>query len=207
LKTYESNKPPSLNQIRMQVEFKSSTPPSEYPCRMLLSVEVDGRTVQCVTGPTLSSSAEYDAMKADPARMRIRDLYCGKLENIMQTVFRVTVTKPEAYDLLYPICLYSDFNYKVPNSSYNVSVTSRWSKTRNWDDIDVTDAMVTQCFQCGKVLQCNATKACGRCRMATYCDKECQLLHWDRHKEGCRRTAKMAKMAKKSAKKAALLTK
>ena len=37
------------------------------------------------------------------------------------------------------------------------------------------------CFFCGK----DGSKACGRCRHATYCSAECQRAHWPEHKNKC----------------------
>jgi hypothetical protein len=42
------------------------------------------------------------------------------------------------------------------------------------------------CYQCLKVIDCKQILQCSRCKVAQYCDAECQRLHWlSQHKEWC----------------------
>ena len=38
------------------------------------------------------------------------------------------------------------------------------------------------CFRCGKE---NCNLKCANCKVARYCSKECQKLHWKHHKKVC----------------------
>lgn len=42
------------------------------------------------------------------------------------------------------------------------------------------------CWNCGKF----GKKKCGNCRVAKYCSKECQRVHWKEHKPICRKVTK-----------------
>ncbi|SMQ53178.1 unnamed protein product [Zymoseptoria tritici ST99CH_3D7] len=43
-----------------------------------------------------------------------------------------------------------------------------------------------KCTFCGsKSRDDNVLLACGRCKSALYCDKDCQKLHWKKHKSAC----------------------
>nr|BCL66200.1 hypothetical protein [Volvox reticuliferus] len=41
------------------------------------------------------------------------------------------------------------------------------------------------CLQCGGLIP--VPKTCGNCKLATYCSRECQKQHWQRHKPKCAR--------------------
>ena len=60
------------------------------------------------------------------------------------------------------------------------------------NDTTVAKAIVKYtevCFSCQK----ETTFKCGRCKMAYYCSKECQVLHWENHKSDCKRTTTFRK--------------
>ncbi|KAJ7652471.1 hypothetical protein DFH06DRAFT_1206203, partial [Mycena polygramma] len=39
---------------------------------------------------------------------------------------------------------------------------------------------------CGNCSKASASKKCGRCKMMTYCNRECQIAHWPKHKIHCK---------------------
>ena len=53
---------------------------------------------------------------------------------------------------------------------------------------DIKQALKMQirfCAACGTVTQ--STQVCSRCKVSTYCSKECQVRHWPSHKMECRK--------------------
>ncbi|KAJ7491459.1 hypothetical protein B0H11DRAFT_2009139 [Mycena galericulata] len=39
---------------------------------------------------------------------------------------------------------------------------------------------------CGNCSKASASQKCGRCKMMTYCNRECQAAHWATHKKHCK---------------------
>ncbi|KAJ6583620.1 hypothetical protein DFH09DRAFT_1144756 [Mycena vulgaris] len=39
---------------------------------------------------------------------------------------------------------------------------------------------------CGNCLKASGSQKCGRCKMMTYCNRECQAAHWPTHKPHCK---------------------
>ena len=48
---------------------------------------------------------------------------------------------------------------------------------------------IRRCAACGTVTQ--STQVCSRCKVPTYCSKECQVRHWPSHKMECRKRAEV----------------
>jgi hypothetical protein len=46
-----------------------------------------------------------------------------------------------------------------------------------------TSRVMRSCITCGRI---GASQNCGRCKIATYCSKACQLQDWDSHKTPCK---------------------
>ncbi|RPA83751.1 hypothetical protein BJ508DRAFT_341341 [Ascobolus immersus RN42] len=47
----------------------------------------------------------------------------------------------------------------------------------------VPDPVERKCHQCGKILE--NIKHCPKCKVAYYCNRECQTKHWQKHKKAC----------------------
>ena len=45
-----------------------------------------------------------------------------------------------------------------------------------------------RCQNCDKSMEYKALKKCRRCKLAQYCDRDCQLEDWSEHKSYCNRT-------------------
>jgi hypothetical protein len=161
---------------------------------MEIVINVKGHKATAITGPTYHTWADYDAAKKSENSCKLRDLYEDKLDLLLETVFRQSLKKPETYDLLYPICFYHDIEYRFLADPMVILVTSKWTNVLTWDNVDIQDNMVTQCFACGEMLQCATTQSCGKCRMATYCNKECQRQDWNAHKAKCKRSERCTRM-------------
>jgi hypothetical protein len=50
-----------------------------------------------------------------------------------------------------------------------------------------------RCDACRTSREIQQLKLCGKCRAATYCNRECQRAHWSEHKQHCESIGKMTK--------------
>lgn len=57
-------------------------------------------------------------------------------------------------------------------------------------------ARTIMCFGCGKV-DLTVRRRCPACQIATYCDKNCQKAHWNRHKQYCKEMSHLKTLLKK----------
>eukprot|EP01084_Bolivina_argentea_P205931 351703_1 len=48
----------------------------------------------------------------------------------------------------------------------------------------ISSACINKCGNCSKL---SATSRCGGCKLIFYCNKQCQLTHWPKHKKMCKR--------------------
>jgi len=72
----------------------------------------------------------------------------------------------------------------------------QWSAEDMFGDVDVAnqfrdDCELSQCDKCFKQeTHIRQFKACGKCKLAVYCSRECQAAHWSVHKKYCKRARK-----------------
>ncbi|KAG8436162.1 hypothetical protein GDO86_007314 [Hymenochirus boettgeri] len=61
------------------------------------------------------------------------------------------------------------------------SQAKRWTQTYNMDVMETLIPDKRKCSSCGS----EATKRCSRCQTEWYCNRECQVKHWQKHKKAC----------------------
>ncbi|KAM4722818.1 zinc finger MYND domain-containing protein 10 [Rhinophrynus dorsalis] len=61
------------------------------------------------------------------------------------------------------------------------SQAQRWAQTYNMDVMENLVPDKPKCGLCGS----EATKRCSRCQSEWYCNRECQVKHWNKHKKAC----------------------
>ncbi|XP_075039977.1 zinc finger MYND domain-containing protein 10 [Mixophyes fleayi] len=57
----------------------------------------------------------------------------------------------------------------------------RWAQTYNMDVMETLVPDKPKCGSCGA----EASKRCSRCQGEWYCDRQCQVKHWEKHKKTC----------------------
>uniref|UniRef100_A0A8C5PJF8 Zinc finger MYND domain-containing protein 10 n=1 Tax=Leptobrachium leishanense TaxID=445787 RepID=A0A8C5PJF8_9ANUR len=57
----------------------------------------------------------------------------------------------------------------------------RWAQTYNMDVMETLVPDKPKCGSCGS----EAAKRCSRCQNEWYCNRECQVKHWQKHKKAC----------------------
>ncbi|XP_072276450.1 zinc finger MYND domain-containing protein 10 [Pyxicephalus adspersus] len=57
----------------------------------------------------------------------------------------------------------------------------RWAQTYNMDVMETLVPDKPKCGACGA----EASKRCSRCQSEWYCDRQCQVKHWQKHKKAC----------------------
>ncbi|KAK8805479.1 hypothetical protein WA158_002135 [Blastocystis sp. Blastoise] len=87
---------------------------------------------------------------------------------------------------------------QVKEASSTIVSDTKKSTTATGDEgeIDTIDSN-HMCGNCGKK---NAHYQCSRCKSAYYCDRDCQLKHWNKHKNICQTIAKQLKYSTPSPK-------
>ncbi|XP_053544976.1 zinc finger MYND domain-containing protein 10 [Bombina bombina] len=61
------------------------------------------------------------------------------------------------------------------------SQAQRWAQTYNMDVMETLVPDKPKCGLCGS----EAAKRCSRCQSEWYCNRECQVKHWQKHKKSC----------------------
>ncbi|XP_073447742.1 zinc finger MYND domain-containing protein 10 isoform X1 [Aquarana catesbeiana] len=72
----------------------------------------------------------------------------------------------------------------------------RWAQTYNMDVMETLVPDKPKCGACGA----EATKRCSRCQSEWYCDRQCQVKHWQKHKKACDLVSEAAKKMKEEIK-------
>ncbi|XP_068109077.1 zinc finger MYND domain-containing protein 10 isoform X2 [Hyperolius riggenbachi] len=57
----------------------------------------------------------------------------------------------------------------------------RWAQTYNMDVMETLSPDKPKCGACGA----DASKRCSRCQNEWYCNRQCQVKHWQKHKKAC----------------------
>ncbi|KAM9324363.1 zinc finger MYND domain-containing protein 10 [Gastrophryne carolinensis] len=57
----------------------------------------------------------------------------------------------------------------------------RWAQTYNMDVMETLVPDKPKCGECGA----EASKRCSRCQSEWYCNRKCQVTHWQKHKKAC----------------------
>ncbi|XP_077307639.1 zinc finger MYND domain-containing protein 10 [Lithobates pipiens] len=72
----------------------------------------------------------------------------------------------------------------------------RWAQTYNMDVMETLVPDKPKCGACGA----EASKRCSRCQGEWYCDRQCQVKHWQKHKKACDLLSEAAKKMKEEMK-------
>ena len=85
---------------------------------------------------------------------------------------------------------------KIPDDNFNGFMFCRMCKQEEANkngklvsDFDLCQKDISDylsCFNCGCYKHHSEMKRCGRCLNVCYCGKECQMQHWDIHKQKCK---------------------
>ncbi|WAR26284.1 ZMY10-like protein [Mya arenaria] len=68
-----------------------------------------------------------------------------------------------------------------PSTSDLKMQAKRWADTYNFDVMEGLLSEPPKCAKCGE----DASKRCSRCQNEWYCGRECQVTHWQKHKQAC----------------------
>lgn len=68
-----------------------------------------------------------------------------------------------------------------PSDSELRHQAQRWAQTYNMDVIEALVPDKPKCGSCGA----EAAKRCSRCQSEWYCNRQCQVSHWQKHKTTC----------------------
>jgi len=77
------------------------------------------------------------------------------------------------------------YNKRIPCSC----LKERYSQVKNCQDRGAV------CFRCKQLTNRKTLMACGRCKYAQYCSKECQVADWPSHKATCKKMSDLRKFA------------
>lgn len=63
-------------------------------------------------------------------------------------------------------------------------------------NLDVLESLIPEKPKCGSC-GAEATKRCSRCQGEWYCNRECQVKHWPKHKSACQLMAEATEKLQK----------
>ncbi|KAM5148675.1 zinc finger MYND domain-containing protein 10 isoform 2-T2 [Mantella aurantiaca] len=72
----------------------------------------------------------------------------------------------------------------------------RWAQTYNMDVMETLVPDKPKCGECGG----EASKRCSRCQSEWYCDRQCQVKNWQKHKKACDLVSEAMKKVKEDIK-------
>ncbi|XP_066452987.1 zinc finger MYND domain-containing protein 10 [Eleutherodactylus coqui] len=104
-----------------------------------------------------------------------KELIIEQVPEVRDSIIRETSGKWKA------IAKHQVKNTFSPSDSDLRHQAQRWAQTYN---MDVMEALVPDKPKCG-LCGAEAAKRCSRCQSEWYCNRQCQVNHWQKHKKAC----------------------
>ena len=166
--------------------------PTEYPCRMRLTVNgAEEDELQIVIGAIVSSEAEYLENKREMIKSLIgvpkanqEQMLCSALMILIRK-FKSGENYTEEMMVISGLSyVFTDICFGTNGKTINMDL--EWTKNITWDLLDTDKGVTSMCYYCRERFPIEKLSSCGRCKQACYCSKECQKADWKSHKKLCK---------------------